>query len=170
MWISSNRGLLQFDPDSESIRTFGPDEQIQGYEFNTNAYCKTRNGQLYFGGTQGFNSFRPPIDRNEVAPDIQLIALSVNGEPRPTMPYIGEMSLLELPYGDNTFTLHFRAVDYLSKGKNTYRARLTDYEQEWVQLGDQDEIRYTRVPPGRYVFEVVAANNDGRWSNPRRAN
>ncbi len=168
MWISSNRGLVQFDPAQEHFRLFGLDDQIQGFEFNTNAYLKTTSNHLLFGGTQGFNFFRPPIDGNPALPSVQLTELYVNGQLRQTPSYIGELASLELPYQDNTFTLHFRAVDFLSKGRNSYRIRLRGYDQDWVDLGQQDEIRYTRVPPGRYTFEVIAANNDGLWAEDAR--
>lgn len=163
MWMSSNRGIIQSDPQNEQFRAFGPDKQVQGYEFNTNAYLKSSRGELYFGGTQGLNRIQPPLARNEKAPQVQFIALKVNGDLQKTIPYIGELDALTLPYTDNTFTLYFSAIDYLSGGANQYRVRLLGYEEDWSNLGDQAEIRYTRVPPGHYAFEVIAANNDGRW-------
>ncbi|MCB0635343.1 MAG: hypothetical protein KDC54_01935, partial [Lewinella sp.] len=167
-WISSNRGIVRFDPAKETFDVFGLHDQLQGYEYNTNAYLISRTGDFYFGGVRGFNRFRPPIPRNLVPPDVQVTAMEVNGQPLLTETYLGELHELELSYQDNTFTLHFAAIDYLSRGSNCYRVRLWPFDEEWIDLGERSMIRYTRVPPGQYRFEVTAANNDGVWRTTPR--
>ena len=167
MWLSSNRGISQFDPKSNSVKGFGPEDNVQGYEFNTNACYKSKAGDFYFGGTQGFNMFRPPLDSLPDVSGIQFTDLYVNGKPNELGDYVGELSRIQLTFDQNTFTLKFAAVDYWSKGKNRYRVKLEGYDQDWIEL-NQGEIRYTRIPPGQYTFMVMAANANGNWREETR--
>lgn len=162
MWLSTNRGIAQFDPGNGRIKIYGAEDNVQGYEFNTNAYLKSRSGDLYFGGTLGFNRFQPPLNENEILPILQITALEVNDKPYAGDEYMGELDAIRLGPEENTFTLQFTAVDYLSKGDNSYRVKLAGFDENWLDL-EEGEIRYTRIPPGKYVFQVLARNGDDQW-------
>jgi signal transduction histidine kinase len=45
-----------------------------------------------------------------------------------------------------------------------FRHRLTGLHDEWIDAGDRRQASFYSVPPGRYVFEVVAAGPDQAWS------
>jgi signal transduction histidine kinase len=44
-----------------------------------------------------------------------------------------------------------------------FRYRLVGFEDEWNLVGTLRQAHYQRLPHGRYLFEVQAANRDGRW-------
>ncbi len=168
IWMSTNRGIAQLDPKTGLIKTYGLEDNIQGYEFNTNAYLRTSRGEFFFGGTKGFNQFNLPLDGNPSLPSVHLTGLDIEGQDGYDGSYIGELSRIKLKSWENTFELQFVATDYWSKGRNRYRVRLREYEQDWVDL-EEGRIRYTQVPPGQYVFEVLATNGQGEWTKePKR--
>jgi signal transduction histidine kinase len=45
-----------------------------------------------------------------------------------------------------------------------YRYRLEGFDRNWIDAGTRRAAFYTNLPPGRYRFQVIAANNDGVWS------
>ena len=45
-----------------------------------------------------------------------------------------------------------------------YRTRLLHLDELWQESGNQREIAYPAVPPGRYTFEVIAISGEGLWS------
>jgi signal transduction histidine kinase len=45
-----------------------------------------------------------------------------------------------------------------------FKYMLEGYDPQWVDGEGRRAARYTRLPPGRYTFRVMAANNDGVWS------
>src|SRR6185503_19435577 len=45
-----------------------------------------------------------------------------------------------------------------------FKYRLEGLEKEWQDAGDRREATYTNVRPGKYRFQVIAANNDGVWN------
>lgn len=61
LWISTNRGLSQFNTKTRSFRVFTPSDGLQGYEYNAKAGFMASDGSLYFGGTNGFDMIRPAV-------------------------------------------------------------------------------------------------------------
>ena len=164
LWMSTNRGISCFDPIAELFFNYSIEDGLQGFEFNTNSFMKKADGEFYFGGTNGFNRFYPEFKQNNIAPTIQITDFKINDKYFAENNYIGEMDEVHLAYDENTFSIQFAAIDYQSNGNNKYRAILENYLGTWTELGQSNTIRYTKVPPGNYLFKVAAANSDGVWS------
>jgi signal transduction histidine kinase len=45
-----------------------------------------------------------------------------------------------------------------------FKCRLDGLETDWTENGHQRAMVYNYIPPGRYTFRVIAANNDGIWN------
>ncbi|GAA4416712.1 hypothetical protein GCM10023187_48400 [Nibrella viscosa] len=166
LWLSTNRGLARFDPARERFKNFDLSDGLQGYEFNGNAYLRTKDGELFFGGVNGFNRFRPErYQSSTFKPSVHIYDLKINEEPFRTDTYVGETSAIELPYSDNTLSLEFAAIDYISNGRNQYQYQLEGYDKYWVAAGEKNYVRYANLPPDRYTFKVKAANKDNLWSD-----
>ncbi len=58
LWISTGKGLSRFDPKTETFKNYGINE-LQNITFMEGAYHKSRSGEMFFGGMQGFNAFYP---------------------------------------------------------------------------------------------------------------
>ncbi|MCB9051354.1 MAG: response regulator [Lewinellaceae bacterium] len=170
LWLSSNRGIAQFDPEKEQFLVYGQENGIQGYEFNTNAFLQTRSGEIYFGGVNGFNRFFPHQIRQNPnpAPAPLLTGLEVNGLPFREKGYVGAIEFLSLKYWQNTLEIEFVSPDYFSLGNNQYRYRLMGFDDDWIDAGQRNFARYTKLPSGAYQFEAVAANSAGRWGSSSR--
>ncbi|WP_234736567.1 ligand-binding sensor domain-containing protein [Tellurirhabdus bombi] len=165
LWVSTNRGLARFDPQTLAFKNFDLSDGLQGYEFNGNAYCRTTDGELFFGGVNGFNRFYPEHFRNSpYLPSVYVYKLLVNEEPYRLDQYVGEASQIELPYNRNTIALEYAALDFYSSGNNNYQYKLEPYDKNWVKAGSDTYVRYANLPPGTYTFQVRAANKDGQWS------
>jgi signal transduction histidine kinase len=71
-----------------------------------------------------------------------------------------------LKYNQSGFGFRFSSDSYLTPEKNRYRYRLKGYDDKWTETGATERnASFFRVPAGEYVFEVVAANSDGLWSD-----
>ena len=58
LWLSSDNGLVQFK-NQKVFNSFSLEDGLQNKEFNINAALLASNGVMYFGGTEGFNYFKP---------------------------------------------------------------------------------------------------------------
>ncbi|GAB2570618.1 sensor histidine kinase [Spirosoma areae] len=169
IWMSTNRGVSRLDPVTQTLKNFTPDDGLQGYEFNGNAFLHAANGELYFGGVNGFNRFRPDDFRiSSVNPYAHIYSLTINEEPFSTETYIGEARQIDLDHTQTTLALEFAALDFTSNGHNAYQYQLMNYDEQWVDAGERNYVRYANLPPGNYVFQVRAANRDGHWSTHLR--
>jgi len=56
-WLSTNNGISKFNPQTEQFRNYTVDDGLQSEEFNGGSYYKSANGEMFFGGLEGFNSF-----------------------------------------------------------------------------------------------------------------
>ena len=166
-WLSTNRGIAVLNPRTGLIRQA---QSIEATEFNNSAYLLTRSGEMYFGSTTGLYRFNPlqqiPRPYNL---SVDLTSLLINDRANQLDSNLTELHQLLLQPDQRTLTLQFGTVDYFSGGKNQYRYRLTGYDHSWVESGPVSTARYTNLPPGEYVFEVLAADAEGRWmKHPRR--
>ncbi len=175
LWLSTNKGLARFDPVSQRVRSFTLSDGLQGDEFNRGAYFKSRSGELFFGGSNGFNVFHPnDIRENETAPEVAIVALRLFNQNVPigrlpdartllvrSIPYADR---LDLSYTDKIITFEFSALNYVSPSLNRYSYRMEGLEKYWNDVGGRRFATYTTLPPGDYIFHVRAANGDGIWN------
>jgi signal transduction histidine kinase/ligand-binding sensor domain-containing protein len=166
IWLSTNHGISQFDQKTRKFRNLDLTDGIQGYEYNGNAFMMTAQGEIFFGGVKGFNSFFPDrLRRLSFKPRVHFYNFKVNETPYPLEKQINEMDLVSLSHSENTFSLEFAAIDFYSNGRNEYRYKLEGQDKNWVYSGDKNYVRYANLAPNKYEFKVVAANRDGVWGD-----
>lgn len=59
LWMSTNKGLARFNPVTGQFRNYDVSDGLQSNEFNIGAYHKSKSGEMFFGGINGFNAFYP---------------------------------------------------------------------------------------------------------------
>ena len=164
LWLSSNRGLFEFDPVSGQGRKFDRNNGLQGNEFSQGAGVKTRAGRLMFGSNQGVVGFFPgDVPINERVPVVSIQANSRTDILATTWTG-GDVPEIELQYLDPFISFDFIALDFVSPDKNEYRYRLEGLDSEWNVARDYRQAVYSTLPSGRYKFQVEASNNDGVWN------
>ncbi len=65
---------------------------------------------------------------------------------------------LDLPYGQNSFSIGFSMVDFRESSFLEFEYRLTPFEDEWISETDY-RASYTNVPSGKYVFQLRLKDN-----------
>ncbi|WP_394803637.1 ligand-binding sensor domain-containing protein [Niabella hibiscisoli] len=51
LWLSTNKGLVHFNPNLNTYQLYTKNDGIAGNEFNYNSFLKTSDGLFYMGGT-----------------------------------------------------------------------------------------------------------------------
>ena len=143
--------------------------------FIVNSSC-SRNGELFFGGHKGYNSFFPDKmeipsqETNFLITDIKIFNHSFSKLPvelqqkiSPVMPTY--TSKVELPHKYNNFSIEFAALTYKNPELNRYAYRLQNFDRDW-QYTDADRrfAYYNNLPSGTYTFQLKATNENGEWS------
>ncbi len=172
LWMSTNKGIAQFDPLTHVVRSFDASDGLQGDEFNRYAFCKTADGTLFFGGVNGFNYFRPEELRPDTQPavvhitDIKLtnrsIAFGAEGSPLTTPTHLTRE--LVFAYRDAAMlTFEFATMEFSEPEEHRYQYKLDGFDTDWIMAGKDRSAVYTNLDPGTYTFHVRGDNRDGLW-------
>jgi len=182
LWMSTPNGLSMLIVSGEEnkpafqFRNYDESDGLQGREFNEKSAFRTREGQLIFGGANGFNMFDPTaIKLNKQISPIVFTSLDIFNKPvrigedirKKTILHksITETKSITLPYGANDFSLVFASLGYAHSGKSKYAYKLQGFNSDWIITGGgTHKATYTNLDPGTYLFKVKASNNDGFWS------
>ena len=172
LWVSTNQGISKFNPETISFENYNTADGLQAQEFIRGSFLKSKSGEFFFGGVNGFNSFFPKaILGNPNVPPIYITNFWIYndlikpGAPRsPLSSNITETEEIVLPYTLNEFTFEFAALNFSQAFKNQYAYILEGYDKNWHDAGSQRKASYAQVPPGAYTFRVKATNNDGVWN------
>lgn len=175
LWLSTNNGLSKYDPRDREFKNYDVGDGLQENEFNAGAYLKSRKGELFFGGFNGFNIFRPEqIEDNPYIPPVVITGFRLFNKPVPIKneneknvilkKSITETETIRLYHHDNVFSFTYAALHYMTPGKNKYKYMLDGLDKDWNRVGARNFAAYTYVPPGDYTFRVTGTNNDGKWN------
>ncbi len=171
LWISTDRGIGSFDRTKKTFRNFTAENGVQQGSFLPGAAIKTTNGDLYFGGQDGFNYFNPvKLPPPSLPGNVIFSGLKVNNvsivpaSNAPIREQIGNTKEITLKYGEN-FSINYVAVDYTSAKQNLYAYKLSGFDKGWNFVNKARTANYTNLDPGSYTFQVMASKNENIWNN-----
>ncbi len=173
LWLSTNKGISCFSLQTRKFRNYDISDGLQGNEFRNNSRFQTSDGQMFFGGVNGFSSFYPEqLKDNKFVPPVYITDLQVfnkeviPGDSSGVLPkHISETKVITLSHKQSVFTLEFAALNYTLSRKNQYAYKLEGFDNDWNNVGTKRAATYTNLDPGTYIFRLRASNNDGIWNN-----
>ena len=166
LWISTTGGLVKFDPaKGKADKVYKKADGMQGDAFIFQAYCKTKDGEMYFGGGNGFNRFYPEdIKDNPHIPNIVLTSFTRGGEELNFEKDLTKIEELNLDWQNNYFSFEFAALEYTAPEKNQYAYMLEGLDKDWNYTGKRRFGIYTSLPGGKYTLRIKGSNNSGVWN------
>ncbi|MFT4927782.1 MAG: ligand-binding sensor domain-containing protein/signal transduction histidine kinase/class 3 adenylate cyclase [Phenylobacterium sp.] len=187
LWLSTNKGLSRFNPETRQFRNYDVNDGLQSNEFNSGAYFKNRNGELFFGGIKGFNRFfAENIQDDAQQPTVILTDFLLANQPVPIQPRlkqgeqrqqndnnagfelsktINELDHLTLTHQQNLMSFEFAALHFANPMKNQYAYKLEGQDPAWIFTSAKNRrATYTNIPAGEYTLYVKASNQDGYWN------
>jgi signal transduction histidine kinase/ligand-binding sensor domain-containing protein/DNA-binding response OmpR family regulator len=173
IWASTTNGLSKLNSKSKKIKNYYVTDGLQGNEFERYVAFKTKEGELMFGGRNGFNIFHPDmILDNTNIPKIVITDFNLFNKPAaigskysPLTKDISQTEELTLSKDQSVITFGFVALNYSSPEKNQYAYLLEGFDKDWNYIGNRRDATYTSLPAGDYVFRVRASNSDGYWNS-----
>ncbi len=167
IWFTSNAGMSVLDQTTKKFRHFDVHHGLQDSEFNAGAYFESANGEFFFGGINGFNSFDPLAfgQLTQSAPivftDFQLLDEKSNRIPAPDFPkkHISRVDTLRLLHDQNNMTFSFAELNYSDLANSHYEYQLIGTNKEWHQLGKNQHITMGNLSSGTYTLNVKTTND-----------
>lgn len=171
LWLSTNNGLARFDPSrgsaalTRSFRNYDVGDGLQSNEFNTGACSMSPEGEMFFGGVNGFNAFDPArIQEDRAVPPVVLTSLTRGGQALSPERAVEGLTELTLRWPHDSFEFEFAALNYSQPAKSRYTYMLAPLETAWTQAGSRRYGNYTNLPGGTYTLRLRATNSAGVWS------
>ncbi len=175
LWMSSNKGVfraprsqLNLAADGKistvDFKLYGVADGMKSSECNGGgggqpAGSKSRDGRLWFPTVKGVTVIDARnIGVNRLPPPVE-IEMAVAGG----INYLSQGSAV-LPRGGGDLEVSYAGLSLFASNQVRFRYQLVGFDRNWVDAGNRRTAYYTGLPPGRYQFRVIAANNDGVWN------
>ena len=164
LWLGTNKGLSKFNPENKSIQNFTIRDGLQGYEFNRGAVCKLRNGDMLFGGINGFNIIPSKIiNQSNESPKVILTSFKKMNEEIKFDKSLTFIDTVFLDYNESFFSFGFAALDYKNSGNIEYAYKLEGFHDDWIYAGKNRTANFTHLDPGKYSFKVRTSTSSNIW-------
>ncbi len=169
-WLSTNKGLSCFNLKNKVFTNFGVKTGLQDDEFNTGAFFKTNDGQMFFGGIKGVTAFYP--DRLKIQNNFSNLAITnFTIEKQKVYPgdtikgkiilnqSINYTSQIELQYNHHDIEFEFACLDFTDPQQIRYSYQLTNLNDKFIPLepGNQ-KIHFSSLNPGNYTLIIRATD------------
>ncbi|MFD2970032.1 two-component regulator propeller domain-containing protein [Sphingobacterium bambusae] len=172
-WLTTNNGLIRFQPDDGTIKTFTTASGILSDQFNYKSSFKAKDGSLLLGSISGLIAFNPNafVDNTYVPPvyitDFLLFGKTpeVAAKNSPLQKSILFSDSISLAHDQNHFSLRLAALSFQVPQANNLQYKLDGTGEDWQQVTESSLINYSNLPSGRYTFRVRLAN-DGTDESP----
>lgn len=160
IWCSHQRGLSSIRSGDYSILNLDKNDGIQDWDFNNRAYLKGSDGVLYFGGMNGVNYFKPPLQPKQFyQPEVYIDEILVNDKIYMSEVNANSISQLSLSYLENHISLKAIVKD-LEMGKSQQIIYRLSQKQtgEWNFLPSNSSLVFNNLASGSYSLELGVYN------------
>lgn len=171
IWLSTNKGLAKVNQANQKVAYYQQTDGLQSNEFCDGAVWKDRMGNLFFGGTYGFNHFLPQnIRKSGWMPNLILTGIVIGGQNFSENGFnvVDTASQEPLAFSierkNNFFDLDLKTISFLNSEKCEYAWYLDGYDKVWHFSGTSGKIAYSNVLPGNYVLKIKWSNGEGMWT------
>jgi signal transduction histidine kinase/DNA-binding response OmpR family regulator/ligand-binding sensor domain-containing protein len=182
-WVSTNKGLVAIDLDSKSkpFTYYSHSDGIQGESFKVNSYYQSADGEMFFGGDNGFTRFYPnEIRFNPIPPKIGLTNFRISNQivnigdtisrGNIMSKSLDDLEEIVLPYAKNSFSLGVGVHHYQYPEGNLIRYKLEGFNDRWITMSAASNpyIYFSKVPDGKYTLHISALSADNIEAEQQR--
>ncbi len=172
IWAGTAKGITLLDPETGECKNFDQHDGLSSGEINARAGFINATNALFFGGNNGVTIINPGSIRfNEAPPRVLITGLKVFNREIGIKDESGILNedimftkSIKIRHRQNVITLEYLALNMVNTFRNKYAYKLEGFDKDWIDAGNKREVTYTNLDPQRYVFRVIAANNDGYWN------
>jgi signal transduction histidine kinase/ligand-binding sensor domain-containing protein len=173
LWMSSNRGLYRASKQQLNDVAAGRERRITTVSFGRgdgllNVECngglwpagaKDKDGKLWFPTQEGVAVVDPEsVSTNEHPPKVMIESVALEHAP------VDHDRLIRIKPRQESLEIQYTAFSFSRPEQIAFRYKMEGLESEWEDAGYRRTAYYSHLPPGEYVFRVMAVNSDGVWS------
>jgi signal transduction histidine kinase/ligand-binding sensor domain-containing protein len=172
IWLNGSRGVAYMTSEAlaDAYRSsdvkfryelYDVHDGLPGYaQQNEDATAiASADGRLWFATNHGLAWLDPAhCPRNQLAPNVVIRSLQVEGRSYPTV------GSIQLPSTSRSLRIDYTALSLAAPERISFRYKLDGADSGWRDATNERSVRYANLRPGQYTFRVTASNNDGVWN------
>jgi len=172
LWLSTNRGLVMYNRERNSFKSFDSNDGLRNNEFADGAaFQSTVSDKLFFGGIDGLDIVHPlKIHPQNYLPKLAITEFQVHNTPivpgdesKILTQNIDVTRAITLRHDQNFISFFFTTLDYWNKQKSKYFYFIENFDKEWNEIDQQQSFTLTNIPPGYYTLNINYKNENGDW-------
>ena len=180
LWLGTNAGLVKLsvtgDLENATFRLYTTVDGLQDNLFNRASSAVAPDGEMFFGGHRGYNSFYPDRQKDlrvsfpAMVTDIKVFNQSWSSIPDEERKAVSALSPgftdgIRLDYRHNNFTIEFSALEYANPERNRYAYKLQGFDAGWQYTDASKRFAYyNNLKAGTYTFYLKSSNSNGIWN------
>lgn len=171
LWLSSDYGIMKFDPLRFTTRSFQVEDGITHPEFNRIAHFQDKNGDIYFGGLNGITRFRPDdfaVDPQPIPRPLRIVSFRQFDSDQHTIvdktEEVVKTGEITLPPGDRSGILEFALLNFNDAQKNVYAYQFKGIDPDWTYQ-TEPSLRIANVPYGEHELLIRGQVANGPLSS-----
>lgn len=169
IWLSTHSGISKFTIRDKKFINYYSFGGLQGNEFSMGAAYKSKDGEMFFGGTSGISSFYPSKITDWKTPlnlyltglyilDKAVVSGQKSGKYEIIRGFISDADTIRLSYKDKMFALEFSTFDFELSGRIYYQYMLEGFSSQWMSTeAGVNRINFTNIKHGTYKLLVKAS-------------
>ena len=159
IWMSTNAGISKLSTEDATFKNFTITDGLQSNEFNGRACFKSKDGNMYFGGINGFNVFSSQdIELSTFEPKVIFDNFEINGTNKK------DISNIKFKSNENNIKINFFTNDYKNTKTTQYYYKLEGLENEW-NMTNSNSLVFANLGSGDYTLKIKTITQPGVMSD-----
>lgn len=156
LWIPTFNGLSRIDQSTQHIRNYFMQDGLPDNEYNFSSFLKSRNGDIYLGGLNGYLRIKPFPFQKTSETDIYAGLDYVLLRNRNGVKLIDsqEYNELRLHSEDDHLSVVYSVKNQLYAERVRYEYMIDGLHKEWILLNRQNQIEIDYLPVGNYRLRI----------------
>jgi signal transduction histidine kinase/ligand-binding sensor domain-containing protein len=173
LWMSSNRGIFRVSKKQLNDVALGKQNSVITISYGRsdgmlNAECngglwpagaRDKRGRLWFPTQEGVAVIEPEaISLDQRSPRVIIESADID-HVRADM-----AKPITIEPGQKGLEIQYTALSFSRPEQIVFRYMMEGLDTSWQEVGYRRTAYFSHLPPGSYVFRVMAANSNGVWS------
>ena len=121
------------------------------------------DGKLWFASKSGVVAVNTRELLNPKPPSVVIESVLLDQQPVANFSSTPD-AMIKVPAGTRNVEIRYVALTYISPAMVLYKYRLRGLDPDWATANNSRAARFTKLPPGKYEFQVMACNAGGVWN------
>lgn len=155
LWLGTTKGVSNLTREGLVLQNYSEKDGLLGIS-TPRSTSIDKDGVIWMGTTKGVNHFKPSeLVKRKKHQNIAITKLQVNNGAIDLQTDVNYLSELVLDYDQNSIQLSFANLEFTDVGAHDYQVKLENWDKQWSQQGNDNQVRYGQLPPGDYELKIA---------------